>query len=95
MISLGLKRGRRFPAGDLDRVVPCADAHADAERLAARIDERVLAQRNLAAFERGGEPGVILDDVGAGHDIHRARFGDRLARIAHLQLSEFIVARAQ
>jgi hypothetical protein len=66
------ERRRRFPARDLDRVVPRADADADAERLAARVRERAL-ELVVLAVQRRGESRVVLDAVGAGEDVDRFR----------------------
>ena len=49
----------------------------------------------MLASEAGGEAGVVLDAVGAGHDIHRLGLLDRLAGVGDLQLGELAVARAQ
>ncbi len=59
-----------FPQGDLDRVVPCANAGHHTQRFAAGVDERRLAQGDLTAFQRRDQPRVILQHVRAGDDIH-------------------------
>ena len=65
------RRQRRggFPQGDLDRVVPRADARHHAQRLAAGVDERGVAQRDLAAFQRRDQPRVVLQHIRAGDDV--------------------------
>src|SRR3546814_20488320 len=55
-IAAGQRR-RRLPAGDLDRVVPGADAGADAEWLAARVEE-VADEVEMLAVQAGGGAGV-------------------------------------
>ncbi|ODN64422.1 hypothetical protein BA763_18955 [Burkholderia cenocepacia] len=68
---------------------------AHAERLAARIDERLGAQRHLQPFDRGREARVVLDHVRAGDDVDRERLADRLAGVARFDGREFVVAFAQ
>ena len=63
------ERRRRLPAGDLERVVPGADAGDDAERLAPRIAEGGRAEIDVLAGERRGEAGEILEAVGAGEHV--------------------------
>ncbi len=88
------ERRRRFPARDLDRVVPRADADADAERLAARVGERAL-QLVVLAVERRRETAVVLEAVGAGQHVDHLGFLDRLAGVAHFDLGDLAIALAQ
>ena len=66
----GGQRRRGFPHGNLNRIIPCADAAHHAQRLLAGVNKAALAQRNLAAFDGGGEAGIIFNHIGAGNDIH-------------------------
>ena len=84
------ERRRGLPAGDLRGVVPGADAEADAERLAAGVDE-IAAEIDRLAGEAGGEPGEPLERVGAGGPVGDQRLGDRLAGVERLELGELAV----
>ncbi len=66
-----------------------------AQRFAAGVNERSVAQRDLLAFNGRDQAGVILDHVRAGDDIHRERFRNRLAGVASFERGEFVVALAQ
>ena len=91
------RRQRRggFPQGDLDRVVPRADARHHAQRLAAGVDERGVAQRDLAAFQRRDQPRVVLQHVCTGDDIHGRGFGKRFTGVEGFQRCQLVVALAQ
>ena len=87
------QRRRRLPAGDLQRIVPGADARDDAERLAARVAEGAGAQVQVLAGDRRRDAGEILEAVGARDHVDDSRFLDRLAGVARLEFREFVVAR--
>ena len=89
-VTGGQSRGR-FPAGDLQRIVPGANGGDDAKRFTAGIDERRFAQRDLGTFNGRGEAGVILKHIGAGSDIDTGSFTDRLAGIARFELRQFVI----
>ena len=89
------ERGRRFPAGDLQRVVPRADAGGDAERLAARVAEGGRAEVDVLAGRALRERGEVLEALGARDHVDDARLLDRLAGVAGLERGERVVARAQ
>ncbi len=89
------QRRRGFPQRNLNRVVPRADARDHTERLAARINERGVAQRDLLPLQRRDQTRVILQHVCAGDDIHAGGFAQRLAGIQGFQRSQLVVARAQ
>ena len=91
----GSQRGGRLPHGDLDGVVPGADAGYHAQRLLARVDEAGRAQRDLAALDGHGQTGVVLDHVGAGDDVHGPGLGQGLAGVAAFQLGQLVVGGAQ
>ena len=89
------ERRRRLPAGDLQRIVPGADAGDDAERLAARVAEGLRAEIDVFACRALCQGGEVLNALGAGDDVDDARLLDRLAGIAGFERREFVVARAQ
>ena len=91
------RRQRRggFPQGDLDRIVPRADARHHAQRLAAGIDEGGLAQRDLAAFQCRDQPRVVLQHVRAGDDVDGRGFRKRFTGVEGFQLCQLVVALAQ
>ncbi|MNF77113.1 hypothetical protein D3C84_592510 [compost metagenome] len=80
-----------LPQGDLDRVVPGADAGNHAQRLAAGVDEAGVAQGDLLAFDGGHQAGVILEHVGAGDDVDEARLRQRLAGVEGFQFGQLVV----
>ncbi|MNV11210.1 hypothetical protein D3C71_1017670 [compost metagenome] len=84
-----------LPHGNLDGIVPCADARNHAQRFAARVEETGFAQGHLDALHRRRQPRVILDDVHTGGDVDGTGFGQRLAGIQRFKLSQFVVALAQ
>ena len=86
---------RGFPQGDLDRVVPCADTGDNAQRLAAGVDERRVAQWDLLAFDGRHQACVVFQHVGASDDVDVFGFGERLAGVQGFQGGQFIVALAQ
>src|SRR3546814_17936631 len=71
-----------------------SDAGADAEWLAARVEE-VAAEVEMLAVQAGGEAGVVLDAVGAPQHVHHLGLLDRLAALEDFQLRQLAVARAQ
>ena len=91
----GGQRWRRFPQGDLDRVVPRADPGYHPQRFATGIDEGTVAQRDLATFQRRDQASVILQHVGAGDDIDGGGFAEGFTGIQRLQPRQLIVALAQ
>ena len=91
----GSQRRGRFPHGDLDGVVPGADASHHAQRFLARVDEAGGAQRDLTALDGHGQPRVVLDHVGAGDDVHSPSLGQGLAGVAAFQLGQLVVGGAQ
>ena len=88
------ERRRGLPAGALDRIVPGADADADAERLAARVGEG-SAEIDEVAVEAGDDAAEELQRVGGGGGVGDQRFLDRLAGVERLQPRQLCVALAQ
>ena len=84
-----------FPQGDLDRVVPGADASNHAQRLAAGVDEGGLAQRDLLAFQGRHETRVVLEHVGTGDDVDGLGLGQGLAGVEGFQQRQLVVALAE
>ncbi len=91
----GGQRRSRLPQGDLDRIVPGADAGDHAKRLPSGVDEAAVAQRNLLTLDGRGEARVVLQHVGAGNDVDAAGFAQRLAGIQGFQQRQLVVALAQ
>ena len=91
----GSQGWRRFPQGDLDRVVPRTDTGGHAQRLATGVDERAFAQGDLLAFDGRDQACVVLEHVGAGDDVDVTGFRVRLAGVEGFQHGQFIVALAQ
>src|SRR5207253_5167049 len=89
------ERRSGFPAGDLQRVVPGADAGDHPERLAARVAEGLWPQIDVLAGDCRSQPGVIFQALRTREHIDRARLLDRLAGVAGLEHGEFLVALAQ
>ena len=88
-------QGRRgFPAGDLDRVVPGANAGTDAQGLPAGV-VKITAQVLLVTFDGGCQAGKELNRIGTGDHIHGFCFLPGLASIAHLCGSQFIITLSQ
>ncbi len=90
------ERRRRLPAGDLERVVPGADAGDDAERLAPGVAEGRRAEVDMLAGERGRDAG----ESSRGSRRRRwtstlRRLLDRLAGVARLEPRQFGVPLAQ
>src|SRR5471032_2889304 len=84
-----------FPQGDLDRVVPRADTGDHAQRLAADVDERGVAQRDLLTFDGRHQACVVFQHVGAGDDVDVLGFGVRFAGVQGFQGGQFVVALTQ
>src|SRR5690606_13603302 len=76
------------------RVVPCPDAGAYSERLAARVGE-VAPQVVVVAVEGRSHPGEVLDAVGAAGDVDLEGLGDGLSGIHHLEAGQLVVALPQ
>ena len=91
----GGERRRGLPAGDLDRIVPGADAGADAERLAPRIGEGAVAERHVLAMHDLRQPGEELEAIGGRADIGLRRLLDRLAGVEHFEPRQLLLALAQ
>jgi hypothetical protein len=93
----GIAGGERrcaFPAGDLLRIVPGADADADAERHALGVGE-ITAERDVGTVEAGsGDAAEELEAVGARCRVCDDRFLDRLAGIQCLQFGQLSIALA-
>ncbi len=88
------ERGRGLPAGALDRIVPGADADADAERLAARIGEG-SAEIDEIAVEAGDDAAEEFQRVGGGGGVGHQRFLDGLAGVERFQPRQLCIALAQ
>ena len=86
------QRGRAFPAGDLGGVIPCADAHTDAQRLAAGIDP-VFAKLDVRAGQRCRHAAEILQRIRARGCIHRDGLLVGFAGVAGFQHAQIVVAR--
>src|SRR5690606_18687590 len=83
--------GAGFPAGDLDRVVPGADARAHSQRFPARVGE-VGTEVIVVTVEGGRGPGEVLDAVGPAGHVHLERLGDRLAGVEYLLAGDLVIA---
>src|SRR5690606_33413036 len=84
----------RFPAGSLDRIVPCADADADAERLTARVGEGA-AEIDMVAIVASDRTAEVFERVGSRGRIGNQRLLDCLAGVEGFQSGQFVVAGAQ
>ncbi|TKW49038.1 hypothetical protein CTA1_3394 [Colletotrichum tanaceti] len=93
----GGQAGARLPQGDLDGVVPGADAGADAEGLLGGVDPGGGAQAEGLAVEaaRGDEVGKVLEHVGARDDVDVPGLGEGLAGVEGLDAGEGVVALAE
>ena len=86
--------GSRLPAGDLDRIVPGADAETDAERFALGVGEGA-AQIDMFAGKRCGQTTEVFQAVGAGRSIGNQGFLQGLAGVERFQNGEFPVLFTQ
>src|SRR5438046_2947632 len=59
----GAERGRHLPRRDQDRHVPGDDRRDDAVRLASRIREHLLSERNGLALQLAAEAAEVAEDV--------------------------------
>jgi hypothetical protein len=75
------KRGREFPRGHQQRIVPRNNLSGDADRLAKREAERVGRHRIHASEDFVGQAAVVFKTGGDIRDIV-LRFDDRLAGVA-------------
>ena len=89
------ERGRRLPAGDLQRIVPSTDAGDDPQRLAPCIAECLAAQIDVLAAQGLREACEVLEAVRARNDVDDERLLNRLAGVARLELGQLAVTRAQ
>ena len=89
------QRRRRLPAGDLQRIIPCADAGDDAQRLAPGIAERFRAQIQMLPRHRGGDTRIIFQAIGTRQDVDRLRLLHGFARVERFDPRQFDVALAQ
>ena len=89
------ERRRRLPAGDLQRVVPGADAGDDAERLAPRVAEGRRPEVDVLAGKARGDAGEIVEAVGAGEHVDGRGLLDRLAGVAGLEKRQLRVPLAE
>ena len=89
------ERGRGLPAGDLQRVVPGADAGNDAERFAARVAEGLRSEVDVLAGSALRERREVLDAFGTRDHVDDTRLLDGLAGIAGFECRQLVVARAQ
>src|SRR5579862_3509500 len=89
------QRRSRLPAGDLQRIVPCADAGNDAEGLATRVAECRGTEIEMLTGDAAGEAGVVLETFGSRNHVHGARLLDGLAGVTRLEDRELLVALAQ
>ena len=78
----GAQSGRDLQRAQQHRRVPRDDGADDAERLAARVAQHVLAERNGLAFQLAAKPAEIAEDIG-GHLGLRPRLGAQ--RVAGFQ----------
>ncbi len=88
------KRRAGLPAGDLDRIVPSADADTDPKRLTARIAEG-SAKLDLLAIEGGDRPAEEFERLGSRRGIGDKRFLQRLAGVQRFELCQFLIVRKQ
>ena len=86
--------GADFQPAHLDRIVPGADADADAERLAPRIGEGA-AEIDVVAIVARDRAAEIFERVGGRGGVGDQRLLDRLAGVERLEPRQLGVARAQ
>ena len=89
------ERGRGLPAGDLQRIVPGADAGHHAQGLAARVAEGLGTQIDVLAAQGLREAREVFEAFRAGDHIHHQGLLNRLAGVARFELGELLIARAQ
>src|ERR687898_1920958 len=89
------ERRCRLPAGDLQRIVPGADAGDDAEWFAPRVTPGLWAEVDVLAGRTLRERGEVFDALRAGDDVDDARFLDWLAGVAGFERCQLVVAGTQ
>ncbi len=93
-IAAGQRRSG-FPHGDLDRVVPGADAGTNTDGFPSQQGKSGRRQIHVFAAEHLCKRGKILDDFGAGNDIDDAGFRDGFTRIERFELGQFRISLPQ
>ena len=88
------ERRRGLPAGDLEGVVPRADASADAEGLPPGVDEGAR-QRRVLPVQLVRQAGEVLQAVRARVHVDRQGLCDGLAGVEDLYVSQLLVALSQ
>lgn len=88
---------RGFPQRDLQRVVPRADPHADAERFFGAVHPGVGAEGDRLPVEAtaADEVGEEFEDVGPGVDIDGGGLREGFPRVVGLNAGDGVVARAE
>jgi hypothetical protein len=64
------QRRRRFPAGDLQRIVPGADAGDHPERLSPGVAEGLRPKIDMLAAQALCNSGEVLETIRAGSHVH-------------------------
>ncbi len=90
----GSERWSGLPACTLNRIIPCADADANAQSLAARVGIG-SAKLDHLAIEPGYDAAVEFQRIGSGCGIGNQRFLNSLAGIERFEFSDFGIAGTQ
>src|SRR6185369_10030211 len=85
------KSRRKFPRSHQQRKIPRDDLSADAVRLAQRVREKRIADRNRLAEDLVGPAAVVREDFGSLRDVDVSRLGDRLSVVERLELRELVL----
>ena len=85
----GDQRGGHLPRADQDRDVPRHDRGNDTPRLAARVREHVLAERDRLALELTAKPTEVAEQIGRRPRLGARLSADRVAGLRRKQTREF------
>ena len=91
----GCQRWGGLPRGDLNGIVPGANAHAHTQRFAPGVAKGRGSQVHVLAVQRRGQTPKIFQAVGGGENVYGAGLGDGLARVQHFQSRQLIDALAE
>ena len=89
----GAKCGRNLERRENDRRIPGNDGADHADRLAPRVAEHVLAQRNRLALELAGKATEVAQDVGRTLGLGPGLRADRIASLLGDDPGEFLHPR--
>src|SRR5439155_15939964 len=82
--------GTELPGREQEGEVPGHDGADDADGLAQREGEGVIAELERLAVDLGGPAGVVAEDLGGERDLDLARIEERLARAQALELRHLV-----